>query len=819
MIVSKPRFKIFLFVAVLSLYLMTSNAKANIASPFPVDLKQPDGTKITLYLRGTEELNWYEYVPEIRSVNRAVLDTPQGLPIGRNPGYTVIKDANGRYVFADRAANGDWTSTAAVVGRDQPPAGTPRRLLPSIARLREMAQARMPKTAESPQRVSSSGDVSNLVILMRFKNHRQRTLPTAQQFDVIFNKAGGDPVLAPTGSVFDVYNENSYAKLRLRSKVVGWVDLPKTEQDYAAGNSGLGVNIHEAIVDALKGVVAGNLANFKDFDNEGGVGDGRIDAITFVHSGYAAEFGGADADGTDLKSRIWSHRWSIPEWSGNPAGVKVSDYNINPGLWSTSGKEPGRIGVICHELGHFFGLPDLYDYSGAGEGAGSWCLMANSWGFDGSQLHPPHFSAWSKIFLGWNHASTLTTPGTYSAKATSLPGAEIYRVNFAGTPASEYLLIENRQPIGNFDGGIEAGSDGVKGGLAIWHIDDSKSANDEPGFPGQAGWPANGKHYWVGLLQADGAYGLEQGVNRGDGNDVFRAGFKDSLTASTLPSSSSFGGATIPAITAISSSASTMSFKFGETGGGGGGTGESSDCCAQVFDALVNYGTTVSGNAKITSVTIDLTQDSIVHLTANGSVQTDQESAILVTNGFYNEDVPADPATDQMWIQSLRFVTLAPKDWTNFGSTAAISLPKGSHTIYWKVSVTSATLKFDFGTLLVEAYPQKGPAPSTSQGRMAGLKTMKSSDRSALSKSAGTSDVKPQLCSSETFDALLALIETTKDSPGLRREAIKVASDLARFDKKGCEKLGRTLSKVISNMEDDADVRRAAIDATKSLVQ
>ncbi len=151
-----------------------------------------------------------------------------------------------------------------------------------------------------------------------------------------------------------------------------------------------------------------------------------------MHSGYAAEFGGVDAAGTDLKDRIWSHRWAIPEWSGNPAGVKVSDYNINPGLWSTSGKEPGRIGVICHELGHFFGLPDLYDYSGAGEGAGSWCLMANSWGFDGSQLHPPHFSAWSKIFLGWNAATVLGTPGKYDVKATALPGAEIYRINLPG---------------------------------------------------------------------------------------------------------------------------------------------------------------------------------------------------------------------------------------------------------------------------------------------------------------------------------------------------------------------------------------------------
>ncbi len=54
-----------------------------------------------------------------------------------------------------------------------------------------------------------------------------------------FNKVGGDAVLAPTGSVADVYGENSYGKMRLRSTVVGWVDLPKTEQEYAAGNSDL----------------------------------------------------------------------------------------------------------------------------------------------------------------------------------------------------------------------------------------------------------------------------------------------------------------------------------------------------------------------------------------------------------------------------------------------------------------------------------------------------------------------------------------------------------------------------------------------------
>ena len=56
--------------------------------------------------------------------------------------------------------------------------------------------------------------------------------------------------------------------------------------------------------------------------------------------------------------------------------------------------------MICHELGHFFGLPDLYDASGQTMGIGNWGIMAVGAWNGGDGRSPAHFCVWSKIMLG-----------------------------------------------------------------------------------------------------------------------------------------------------------------------------------------------------------------------------------------------------------------------------------------------------------------------------------------------------------------------------------------------------------------------------------
>jgi hypothetical protein len=138
---------------------------------------------------------------------------------------------------------------------------------------------------------------------------------------------------------------------------------------------------------------------------------------------------------------------------------------------------------------------------------------------------------------------------------------QIYKID-EGFPPGEYLLIENRQPLG-FESRIP------QGGLAIFHIDESAALNTE-GYPGQALWPNNGQHYKVALIQADGEYHLERGVGRGDSSDVFHArGVSELLPFSdvdTFPNTDSYkSGIVLPTsnrITDISDAGIIMSFKY-----------------------------------------------------------------------------------------------------------------------------------------------------------------------------------------------------------------------------------------------------------------
>ncbi len=509
-------------------------------TPGLIEHVQPDGSRVSVHGRGTGRVHWFE--------------DDEGYPL-------VIAD--GALVYARLDADGTLLPSEHLVGRGNPAAlGFAAHVRPARAMGSGPAPTPAPGTDTGAMQrgggfALTTGSAKNLVVLIRWNDHgptgQNRTLPSTTNVGILMNQPGGHPTIAPTGSVRDFYLENSYGQLSIDSTVRDWVTVSMTESWTANGVSGDPTRLSQALTEALAAVDA--TTNFSTFDADA---DGWIDAITILHSGYGAEFGGNDQYGTPHTNRIWSRKGSIPVWT-SAEGVKVADYHMSPALWSTSGSAPGHIGVVCHELGHFFGLPDLYDADASSAGTGQWCLMgAGAWGFGGDQLRPSHFGAWGKVKLGWVDAIDAR-PGTLTLPAVET-SPTIYRLQ-SGYPAGEYLLLENRQPAG-----IETQLPAP--GLAVWHIDDKRgvvplnNVNTREGFPAQAGWPTNGNHYRVALLQADGAYGLERSFDSGDDSDMFRPAVASQITGTTTPSTDGYrdglGVDNSNAITNISSPGPTI---------------------------------------------------------------------------------------------------------------------------------------------------------------------------------------------------------------------------------------------------------------------
>ncbi len=309
----------------------------------------------------------------------------------------------------------------------------------------------------------------------------------------------------PTGTVTDYYSEISYNQLFFTGDAQGWYNLPGDISSYSPGGSGGGPKFVTELI-----TVADPTLNFADYiQYYDAQNRPHIGFLAVVHAGAGAEAGAYN---------IWSHRWDFTVYSGGAITTNdvdpVSGFNvIIDGPYAIMPERSGglnnsgpliEIGVFCHEFGHIFGLPDLYDTDGSSEGLGNWCLMAGgSWGGDGSSPETPvHMSAWCKTQLGWVTPINLTS----YQDSLSVPNVEenqiVYRMWRDGSIGNQYFLIENRQKIG-FDSKL------FDSGFLIFHVDDAVGSNQ------------NEDHYKVDLEQADGLRNLNLGQNRGDYGDPF----------------------------------------------------------------------------------------------------------------------------------------------------------------------------------------------------------------------------------------------------------------------------------------------------------
>ncbi|HDP35573.1 MAG TPA: M6 family metalloprotease domain-containing protein, partial [Candidatus Hydrogenedentes bacterium] len=435
-------------------------AEAVPAWPGVIEATQPDGTNFSMRLRGDEFFSWTE--------------TADGYVIVRDEG-----DGFWKYAMPMKAGTAFSPFPDAVVGRTSPErlglkpgALWEAAVMRDARKMREVATYSTDKSGgRPPSRIPVSGKsiVRNVVILAAFDDHwdeiNNTVLSTkgrvdAAEYDALFNEENHSANMA-VGSVRDYYHEVSYGNLIIESLITSWVRLPQDEAYYGANNVyGQDSEPRQMTADAIEAAAAAGF----DFSQGDSDGDGWVDGLTIIHSGHGEEEYG------NPSTSIWSHQWEMTSVATKD-GVKMLRYHTSPALRGNTGSTAIiRIGVICHEMGHFFGLPDLYDYSGMTLGIGSWGIMAfGSWnGGDGKS--PAHFCAWSKYMLGFLRPEQRHSGVAVElAGASTAPVAHLYR---DGMGNGEYFLVENRTNDG-FDDTVE-----ISPGMLIYHIDDKSNNND-----------------------------------------------------------------------------------------------------------------------------------------------------------------------------------------------------------------------------------------------------------------------------------------------------------------------------------------------------
>ena len=199
---------------------------------------------------------------------------------------------------------------------------------------------------EEPKRI-----ITNLVILIKFNDTTQAVVDNAiAAFDPYFNH--------PINSLKNYYEVLSYNNVTINS-ILPRVS-PSEVYVYNGGDRQY-FNIEDSNTytrrtretELLSGAVAGAANKFdfsgKDLDIND---DGYADSVSFLICGNNEDTWGG---------LLWPHSWNLDSIDGSSAssylgGVKVGDYSFN---FSSS----INVGVLCHEMGHVLGAPDLYHYN------------------------------------------------------------------------------------------------------------------------------------------------------------------------------------------------------------------------------------------------------------------------------------------------------------------------------------------------------------------------------------------------------------------------------------------------------------------------
>ena len=430
--------KIFAKTALLVLLLLVSYSVSAVpAYPYPVKVTQPDGTTLTVILKG-DEFHRYHTTED---------------------GYLITKDNSGVFNYARMESSGRLISTgvkAADAARRTTAereliAGLSHATIPAAVNKQMRSKRAVPAAVKAaPARFPGQGSPRSLVILVKFKDLDFVTPNPQAAFTDLLNQQGYS-ANGGTGSARDYFRDNSMGTFTPQFDVVGPFDLPNNYKYYGENDAdGDDKNAVQMIVDACAKADSAGV-DFSIYDTDG---DGLVDNVFVYYAGHnEAEWAS--------ENTVWPHRWGIYRgfnYSGSEAsitfdGKRIMDYACTSELKWDEGTSMCGIGTFTHEFGHVLGLADMYATDGATHQTLSYWNIMDAGAYLNEGRTPPAYNAFERFQLGYltpellqnNPVNVSLDTLLSSNKAYLISSTTNHNLNGSNPTPAEFFLLENRQ--------------------------------------------------------------------------------------------------------------------------------------------------------------------------------------------------------------------------------------------------------------------------------------------------------------------------------------------------------------------------------------
>ena len=482
------------------------------AESIPVQVRQADGSVITVILCGDEHINWYTTLDGVLLVQ------------GTDNNYYIGKvEKSGNLIATQQLAHEALTRSQAernlIANQDKEKFFA---YVNKVAEESENAYNNSPLTRGpivdtgygGVPYFPHTGSPKALVILAEF----QDTTFTIQDTKKVFtNYLMNEDHFSDTRygqnqnykGVRGYFKDCSYGQFTPFFDVVGPIKLPRKHAIYGAGNDRMDLLLADACA------AVDDLVDFAKYDANN---DGIVDLVYIIYAGHSANY-------HDNKvSNIWPKSGTITI-SNKFDGKSIRRYGVSNELngsdkTSKNNKKINGIGLFCHEFSHTLGLPDIYAYHTDAEnqddqGMEFWDLMDGGTGVRGGRV-PASYLAWEREVMGWMKIDELKDSCNIKNLKSIDNGGKAYKI-VNPNDSNEYIVLQSMQK-GAWNQGWGDGTYG-KGLLAYRvsypfnKVNVFDYPNNEKGKPRVIPIPADGK-----ILAGQNATSYLEYVNQHNGD-------------------------------------------------------------------------------------------------------------------------------------------------------------------------------------------------------------------------------------------------------------------------------------------------------------